>query len=301
MSSYHSYPKIFAIGHRALRPLFEDPVLVEEKVDGSQFSFGVIDGELRARSKGKEIVLDAPEQMFGRAVETVRSLAPLLTPGWTYRGEYLQKPCHNALAYDRIPDKHIILFDINTGQEEYLSAEQKKAEAGRIGLEVVPTLHEGVISSADELLALLDRVSCLGGAKIEGVVVKNYSKFGEDKKALMGKFVSEAFKEVHQGKWKKDNPTSRDILDQIIADHRTPARWEKAIQHLKEAGQIEGTPKDIGALIKEAQRDMAEECLEEIRRQLMKWAMPHILRGTVHGLPEWYKRKLAGEQFEDPQ
>lgn len=297
MTSYHSYPKIYAIGHRELKPLFEDPVLVEEKVDGSQFSFGVFDGELRARSKGKELVLDHPEKMFERAVETVRSLASDLTPGWTYRGEYLQKPCHNALAYDRIPDKHIILFDINSGQEEYLPPANKLAEAKRLGLEVVPSLFEGTISSAEELLGLLDRVSVLGGAKIEGLVVKNYAKFGADKKVLMGKFVSEAFKEVHQGKWRKDNPTGRDILDQIISDLRTPARWEKAIQHMKEEGRIEGSPKDIGVLLKEAERDTMEECLEDIQRRLMQWAVPHIRRGITHGLPEWYKRKLAGEQF----
>lgn len=45
--SWHSYPSTFALGHRAIADLLLDPVLVEEKVDGSQFSFGVFeqDGE----------------------------------------------------------------------------------------------------------------------------------------------------------------------------------------------------------------------------------------------------------------
>ena len=29
--SWHSYPSIFAMGHRALKELFLDPVIVEEK------------------------------------------------------------------------------------------------------------------------------------------------------------------------------------------------------------------------------------------------------------------------------
>lgn len=45
MDSWHSYPSIFAIGHRALAELLLDPVIVEEKVDGSQFSFGLFDHE----------------------------------------------------------------------------------------------------------------------------------------------------------------------------------------------------------------------------------------------------------------
>ena len=55
-TSWHSYPSIYALGHRYLEELLLDPVLVEEKVDGSQFSFGVFEHpegpELRCKSKG---------------------------------------------------------------------------------------------------------------------------------------------------------------------------------------------------------------------------------------------------------
>jgi len=50
----NSYPKVYNLGHAAIVHLFDEPVTVEEKVDGSQFSFALIDGELSARSKGKE-------------------------------------------------------------------------------------------------------------------------------------------------------------------------------------------------------------------------------------------------------
>ena len=58
----HSYPTVFAIGHKMIADLFNGSVVVEEKVDGSQFSFGVIDGELVCRSKGQQIVVNAPEK-----------------------------------------------------------------------------------------------------------------------------------------------------------------------------------------------------------------------------------------------
>ena len=53
VSTLHSYPSIFNLGHRAVAGLLGGPVIVEEKIDGSQFSFGVtVDGEIVTRSKG---------------------------------------------------------------------------------------------------------------------------------------------------------------------------------------------------------------------------------------------------------
>lgn len=47
-----SYPKIYALGHKAIEELLHDDVCVQEKVDGSQISFGLLDGKLYISSKG---------------------------------------------------------------------------------------------------------------------------------------------------------------------------------------------------------------------------------------------------------
>jgi len=94
-TSWHSYPNIFALGHRYIKDLFLDNVLIEEKVDGSQFSFGkfLIDGkeELKCRSKGCQINVEFPEKMFSCAISSVKEIFNNLKIGWTYRGEYLSK------------------------------------------------------------------------------------------------------------------------------------------------------------------------------------------------------------------
>jgi len=295
-NSWGSYPKIYNIGHVYLADYFDSPVQVEEKVDGSQFSFGVFNGEIKVRSRGQELITDAPEKLFTRAVETVRTLAPMLRSGWTYRGEYLAKPKHNVLAYDRAPNLNIIIFDINRGQESYLSYEEKKAEAERLGLEVVPLIYQGMITSPEQFLQFMETISVLGGQKIEGVVVKNYSKMGPDKKVLLAKYVSEAFKEVHKVEWKVQNPNKGDIMQLLAAKYKTDSRRHKAIQHLREAGILTDSPKDIGALIKEVQKDTMEECKEEIIQELYRWAKPQLMRMIVAGLPEWYKEELVKSQ-----
>lgn len=248
MTSWHSYPKVYNLGHAELDNLFQGDIIIQEKVDGSQFSFGLIDGELRFRSKGQEIYLGAVPAMFASAVNSVVARKDLLTPGYTYRGEVLSKPKHNALAYDRVPEGNVILFDINVDEERYLHTTAFVAEAERVGFETVPLLAAGPGAACDYdyIVGLLDNVSVLGGQKIEGVVIKNYSQFGHDKKVLMGKHVSEAFKEVHAGEWKAANPNPLDIIETLGQQYRTPARWQKAVQHRLEDGKLLNAPQDIG-------------------------------------------------------
>ena len=294
----NSYPSIYAIGHKAISNIFSSPVVVEEKVDGSQISFGVIDGELFIRSKRARIYTENPEGMFKKAVEYIVSIQDNLVPGWSYRGEYLQKPKHNALKYNRVPTNNIMIFDIDNGFQEYIMPWQKIDEASKIGLECVPLLLWSVIEKPEKLFDLLERESVLGGTKIEGVVVKNYNIFTQEKKIAIGKYVSEAFKEVASDQWKKANPGHNDIINALIESYATEARWQKAVQHLRDDGTLLGEPKDIGPLMRELQIDVEKECEDEIKDILYKQFRKQILRGVGRGFPEWYKKQLAEGAFE---
>ena len=299
MDRISSYSSIFALGHRALgHDFLQGPVLVEEKLDGSQFSFGIdADGELKCRSKGADIVVDEPPGMFKPGVDAALEMATELVPGWTYRGEFLGKPKHNTLSYARVPAKHIAIFDIDRGGQDYLSYDEKRTEAGRLGLEVVPEFYSGTVDSLDVLKAMLDRESFLGGTKPEGFVIKRYDRFGEDKKTLMAKYVAEAFKEVHGGEWRKANPQSADVIQSVIDSFKTEARWRKAVQHLRDRGQLDGSPKDIGPLMREVPEDVSKEAQDDIKETLFRYAWPKIQRGIVAGLPQWYKDELAKQAF----
>lgn len=296
-TSWHGYPKSLAVGHRYLTGIFEDEVTITEKVDGSQFSFGRFHDGLRCRSKGQQINLDAPDKMFIKAVETVKELGSMLRLGTTYRAEYLNKPKHNVLAYDRVPKDYLIIFDIATGHEDYLAYGQMTNECDRIGLECVPLIYYGKVDSIDMFLGLLERDSVLGGQRVEGVVAKNYGRFGKDGKILMAKFVSTKFKEVHNKDWKTKNPSGIDVVTKLGLQYHSEARFAKAVQHLKEEGVLLGEPRDIGHLIKEIKRDVLEECGEDIKEALFKWAYPKIDRMITAGFPEWYKHLLVEETF----
>ena len=70
MTSWNSYPKIYNFGHPNTKPLVGRLVRVEEKVDGSQFSFGSHDGKLRCKSRRVEMNPNAPTDLFCMAAYT---------------------------------------------------------------------------------------------------------------------------------------------------------------------------------------------------------------------------------------
>lgn len=295
MNEITSYPSIRNLGHRGILDLFEGPIIIQEKIDGSQISFCKSNG-LYMRSKGKAQSIISPDALFIQAAETLINIKDKLKEGWVYRGEYLQKPHHNTINYNRTPDKHIILFDIMVGDQNYLPYEEVAEEAASLGLEIVPLFYsgDGINITQDQIESFLEQQSILGGSKIEGVVIKNYNLFGVDGKPLMGKFVSPEFKETNID----NNRIKRhgDIIHDIVEVFRSENRFKKAVQHLRDNGEITGQPQDIGKLIKHIHADVLDECSDEIKDMLFKEYKKRILQGVLKGFPEWYLQQIEGQQ-----
>lgn len=291
-----AFPKILHIGDKQISSLFDDEVEITEKVDGSQFGFGKVNGELFCRSKGKEQDIDNPDMMFIKGVEYVKSIEDRIPDNTTFYGEYLQKPKHNTLAYDRIPTNHIALFGVfDQVQRTYAPYDEIKQWADKLGVDAIPVIKIGN-SSPKEVLELVNgRVSYLGGQNIEGVVVKAYKPWlylnQIPLSVMSGKYVTEAFKEVHRKNWKAEN-TGKGRLEVAISQYRSEARWNKAVQHLRDDGTLSNTPKDIGELIKEVRKDVALEEKENIKDQLWSIFKDDFLGMATSGLPQWYKEKL---------
>lgn len=295
---FAAFPKIFALGTKPVANILDNEVEITEKVDGSQFIFGNINNVLYVRSKGAEMSVYAPEKMFTEAVEYVHKLFEegIIPEGYSFYAEYLKKPKHNTLEYDRIPKNHLALFGVchvptRTFIKDYRTIQSL---ADSLNIDTVPLIYSGQIT-AEEVLKLLGRKSYLGKADIEGVVIKSYNDLlvgGQLLPVTSAKYVSEAFKEVHQKTWSKEN-TNGGKWDTFKQAHRTEARWNKAVQHLKESGQLLCEPKDISLLIKEVREDVIKEEKENIKEFLWREFGSDLIRCSTAGLPEWYKEQLA--------
>jgi len=302
----HSYPKVWHLGHKNVNGMFEGEVAVQEKYDGSQFSFeksdgsGYIDeGTLIFKSNRRAFSPDDVDKIFAPTVEHLLEVKDRIVPGWVYRGEAFRGSRHNMKKYERCPEGNLVLFDIEVGHRVFKDAMGVTSQAIILGVE--NTAAFGIPKeeklSAETLDLLLSTVSSLGGTKVEGIVFKNYdhqTPFGEPSFA---KFVSPEFKEQHKKNldWKQ----GKDLNHALGAQFAIEARWRKSVEHLRDSGKLDGSPKDIGLLLRELSVDLLAEYGDELKERVWKSAWKHIARAANAGFPEWYKRKLAvGEDRE---
>ena len=75
------------------------------------------------------------------------------------------------------------------------------------------------------------------------------------------------------------------IVEQILTECGKEAIWAKAVQHLRDAGQLVGDPKDIGKLVAEIKSDFEAERGEEIRSRIAKFYFSEVIGGVLAGFP----------------
>lgn len=298
----HSYPKLFTFGDRYCADILDGAVEITEKVDGSQFGFGRIGDAVHMRSKGAPLFFDGGQSMFDAAVAFVKSIEDKLPDGYVFHGEFLAKPRHNTLAYGRVPKGHIMLFGVSLPDKTVLLYDSVLEWADALGCEPIPLIavrDDLVGKTYEDLVQLLDRESVLGKAKIEGIVLKNHAKTvmvgGQPLPIMCAKLVSERFKEIHKEEWGKNNLPP---IERVARALHSEARWTKAVQRLRDSGELTETVRDIGPLLKSINQDILTEEVESIKDELLKLFWKDISRIAIRGFPEWYKQQLAERVLE---
>jgi len=295
------FPKIFAVGNKVVSDILNKQIEITEKIDGSQFSFGLVDKELHMRSKGAEIHIGNVQKMFQPAVDWVLSIEHLLVDNVVFHGEVVSKKKHNVLTYDKIPKNAVMLYGVRDLITDTLS--QYKDIAGcaeELGCDVVPLLFEGILEDKADLMNYITGTSVLGGVDKEGIVIKNYEPILIANQLLpitCAKFVNEAFKEVHTNKM-YGNSAKKNAVELLKEAFCTEARWQKGVIHLEERGELDEAPRDIGFLMKEIHKDIEEEEKENIKEELWNIYRKDIMRVAVRGCAEWYKEQLLKKALE---
>lgn len=298
MSTIPAIPKVYTLGTRFNVDIFDGPIVIEEKVDGSQFSFGRVNGALECRSKGQLINQSEPG-MFGAALPHLYDIVGQLPEGFVFQCEYLAKPKHNVLAYERVPLNHLMLFDVRVDSGFYL-VDDKIKWARLLDLEPVPVFAQREFTQfnfPEQRDAFMLRQSILGGQLIEGIVIKNYSKAHPEsasgKAPMTAKVVADRFKEKMACRPRNPKAGPGEFVQSIVNSLRTEPRWLKAIQHLKEANQLTSDNRDIGPLCREIQRDVLEEEADWIKQQLYDEFSKEIAKGVVQGFAQFYQKLLS--------
>lgn len=299
MKKVPSYPKILNLGAAYTEDALLGQLVIQEKVDGSLFGFGVNDeGQLVIRSKSVDIDPEVGQDMFQKAIDYVKGLN-LPERGLRdvyFYCEYLQKPKHNVCAYTKTPSNHLVLFDVMidgrfyNGEDIPTRLNQLAGWAMDLGIDPIPVLGYGKFDK-DELPSFFGKDSYLGGSKIEGIVIKNYARnimYNGHVYPLYTKFVRPEYRELSQELWQP----GENKLEAYMETFHSENRWKKVMQHAKEAGQLTYTPKDIGNLLPLIYEDVLLEEAENIKKFLFDYYKGEFLNISKRGFPEWYKTQL---------
>lgn len=303
-----SYAKVLPLGHAMLENLLKGRVEITEKVDGSCARFGNFGGSLRYGSHHVNFSDEQPvDEMFLPGWQYLETIADRFEPNVVYFAEYLKGPHQSTISYSRAPTNHFMLFDIyDANLIRWRNQDEIRGAAIRLGIDPPNILWEGPgeTLTQEQLNKLLETQSYLGGSVIEGVVLKNREATAivsnpHDLRMPphppMGKLVRESFKETNRVAFKKDNP-----VESAIAMVQNKARWEKAVLALRDRGELSGELRDIALLIPEVQRDVELEAKADILELFWQAHSREILKGAVRGLPDFYKGRLAEQQFVRP-
>ena len=263
-------------------------LVVQEKLDGSNASFTVDNGELQCFSRRKKLnEKETLNGFYGWVHENIQEYMFDFLEGYIIFGEWLVK---HKIQYKEEYYKEFYVFDIYDKEEEtYLSLKDMHGIASYLELKTVKTLLIAEPSHHLNILTPQDIQDLVGKSNMtdkpntgEGIVVKYLD--GKSEHEDYYKIVSNEFKEFNRQKMKTEVKNNDSVADYAI----TRPRMEKMIFRAIEEGRLSEDNielENFGPIMKEVGQDFVDDIMEEekdnmlkiIEKQIKK-KMPHILR-----------------------
>ena len=270
---WKKYIKIKALGTLETEGIFDGKVVVQEKVDGANFSFFVEDNKLTFASRNM-VMVDKKNAGNWKAMlpvtEAFNQHKDKFNPNYLYVGESTQK---HTISYDLIPG--FIGYDIwNEETESFLYWKDSKVIFESLGLEFIHVHFErdGSEIIMEELEECI-KDSAYKEGESEGVVIKNYNK------QIFAKIVTDDFKEQNRAVFKGTNqpPKEGNSTISIASTYSTDARIEKIIHKLVDEGTVLDMSM-IPILFNAVSEDIFEENAVEIYHTFDKIDFKHLRR-----------------------
>lgn len=157
--------------------ILAQPLSIEEKLDGANLGISMRDnGELRGQNRG-QYLLEPFAGQFSRLNSWLAqhhyALTDHLQSDWILFGEWCA--ARHSLDYDNLPDWFVVFDVYDRREQKFWSCERRNALAEKIGLAVVPTLHQGKMT-LDALKELLNSASShYRQGTPEGIVMRHDS------------------------------------------------------------------------------------------------------------------------------
>lgn len=257
-----------------------DSITITEKVDGSNASVRLIDGEIKAYSRNKELTFDNGLNGFYNYAQTLdKRMFTESNEEIIIFGEWMGNTDKiNKITYKTTKGKWIIYSIYSVNKQSYLSPAVVKSFCNHWGLEYVHEFYDGPFNGWNEIKKYLHMNSY--GDRQEGVVVRNESlklrnmesERGADymngKTPYILKIVNEDFAESMATKIKVVDPEkvaararNEEIMKTVVTENRMEKILGKAIAEGELQEEIE--PKDLSIMIRYMGKTVFEDIIKE--------------------------------------
>ena len=247
----YEWPKISNLGEGTTSALFEEKVVVEEKIDGSNISIMFdYDFGIKANSRRGIIDIDNPPASCRNGIAHLINVSHMLSPNVTYFFECRDSVESHHTPYKRTPLNGLVLLDIVDFEDWYTSGEKQLIAKALSCDEPYITELESPWS-LNKLADIIDKDSMLGN-NMEGVVVKTIDK----PERIMAKLVRDEYIEY----FIPNVDESVDNISSIVAE----IRFEKVVQKMLDAYELKNDRSDIGKIITVIWKDICDEESEKL-------------------------------------
>lgn len=284
MAEFTKYMHLERLGTTEVEGIEVGVTYVFPKLDGTNGQVWIVDGELKAGSRNRELSSEADNAGFYAWVQQQDKLKAYLTkyPHHTLYGEWLVP--HSLKTYRDDAWRRFYIFDVldqSTGA--FIHYENYNAGLYEHGLDYLAPLAQIRNGSLEHYLKCLDKNVFMlkdGEGVGEGIVIKNYSYQNKFGRVTWAKLITNAFKEEHHkamgapeigGKIIEDT-----IVDEFVTDHLVRKVHAKIVN---EEGDWQS--KYIPKLLGMVWHDLITEEIWEI---IKKYKNPRIDFGALNRL-----------------
>ncbi len=297
MADFVKYMHIERIGTTETDGLLEGRCYVFPKIDGTNGSVWVEDGEICAGSRNRHLTLDNDNAGFLAAMLENEAVLSLLrtNPNLRLFGEWLVP--HSLKTYSDAAWRKFYIFDVMRG-DKFLSYDEYTPILEEHGAEYIPPIFVVERPTEERLYGALTQNNFLikdGEGTGEGIVIKNYDFTNRFDRTTWGKVVTAEFKAKHvKALGPREIKEKARVEDAIAAQFVTKSLVDKVYAKIVTAND-EFASKDIPRLLNTVFYDIVREDMWEIIKEFKNPTIDFsALLKSVVAHTKVYKPELFG-------
>lgn len=246
-----------------------DYIVVQEKIDGANFSIRYDEETDTIKSFSRKKILDFGNNLRG-AWEWSQKLnkdliKEVLGTNLILFGEWLVS---HTIVYPDDKYQNAYFYDVyDTEIQKYLEQDKVENIVNRLGLVYVPVFYKGEFESWEHIKQFVGRTD-LGGENGEGIVVKNMTRLNDPNTRLLfyTKIVADKFAEIKKvKKFDESKLEKRAKLQAVVESVVTEGRVTKLVHKMVDEGIIPENwdEHDMGIIAKNIGREVYYDCVKE--------------------------------------